>query len=91
MSQRVEVLLLKALQKSGNLKVKAVKVLAIRKGSIVVDAEVFIDDQQTTQKEIQDTITDAAKNNELDSLTPEPNFQVNVTGTFMISSIYIPR
>jgi len=79
-SQRLEAGLLKALQNSSDLNVTAVKVVAIREGSIVADVEVFIDDQQTTPQQIQETLVNATNNNELDSLNPDPNFQANVTG-----------
>ena len=78
--ERIEPVLLNTLQKK-NLNVTAVSVTSVTKGSIVVDAEVFVEDDTTTSDSVASTIEDAAKNGELDGLIPATNFSASVSGS----------
>ena len=80
LAERIEPILLKAL-KAKNSKVEGVSVIGVTQGSIVVDAEIFVKDDATSSSEsLGIIIEEAAKNNELDGLTPAANFSATVDG-----------
>ena len=79
LAERIEPILLKAL-KAKNPKVEGVAVISVTKGSIVVDAEVFVEDDTLSSDSLGTILEDAAKNNQLDGLTPAANFSASVDG-----------
>ena len=79
LAERIEPILLKAL-KAKNSKVEGVSVIGVTQGSIVVDAEIFVEDDATSSESLGTIIKEAAMNNELDGLTPAANFSATVDG-----------
>ena len=79
LAERVEPILLKAL-KNRSSNVEAVVITGVTEGSIVVDAEVFVEDDTTSTESVSNILEEAAKNNELGGLTPAANFSASVNG-----------
>lgn len=79
LAKRIEPILLKVL-KAKNPKVEGVIITSVTNGSIVVDAEVFVEDDTTSADSLGTILENAAKNKTLGGLIPAANFSATVNG-----------